>query len=709
MPDLVVGHTTETSARIWVCGDKRRHTCEVALQPKGRPERQSISLEPDRDYTATVDFVDLQPNTEYAVTATFSPGATERVVGRFRTFKKQESGKEFTFSFVLSSCNLSVIAISNLLTYLLAFGGTYVAVESIDLPKESWRYAKFVRLRRVLRWPARKLVWAAAGLVKWMTGLKQPPPPFLRSPFLKLSAVFESWVIDVVTRDALLPSVGDVVVSLAAKGVVVCAPARVTVTGNKVEVQKAETPGPGEDDEEATWRLVVAQVDGTFAEQEILHRRISGNQDEAPKRIGEIRKSVRCHPWYQRPAFFIHAGDQIYYDFPTEKLVPDRNHYRLAYREAWFDDEANRYLLSHWPHYMTLDDHEIADQFSNDFNPPEVERYGHRESVARRARYLEEATVAYRDYVLGRQPSEPCDPGAPAGDSDRFWYCFNKGDTRFFVLDTRTKRFDGLQQPAQIIDEAQMTALLGWMSRYPADLKFVVTSVPFVAEISEKGSENAPKWSGQGEPRGKAHKPRNPANDKWNAERFQPQRDRIINYIYNNTIERLVFLTGDMHCCYHATMRIGTGSKYSSTVVHELAGGPVNQLQLANETEFDISRIRRPSGAADGVFYEVLLDQFHSQMNGVMHVKVNYVPREQITRAGRAITPEVEWCVIRTLTDEGAPAWTAFGEAASAPPGGNPEPALDSDPKGGAPIMNGLITFSPRRDLPEVFRWPVLR
>jgi len=164
-----------------------------------------------------------------------------------------------------------------------------------------------------------------------------------------------------------------------------------------------------------------------------------------------------------------------------------------------------------------------------------------------------------------------------------------------------------------------------------------------------------------------------------------------------------------MHGCYHATMRIGKGSKYASTVVHELAGGPVNQLQLANEVEFNISRIGRPSGGADGVFYEVLLDQFHSQMNGVVHVKVSYVSREQLTRAGRAATPEVEWCVIRTLTDDGATAWTAVGEAAPAPPCGTPEPPLASAPKGGEPIMKGLITFSPRRDLPEVLGWEALR
>ncbi len=293
-------------------------------------------------------------------------------------------------------------------------------------------------------------------------------------------------------------------------------------------------------------------------------------------------------------------------------------------------------------------------------------------------------------------------------NTKRLWYAFEKGSTRFFVLDTRTQRLDGRMQPAQIIDREQMDALLEWMSDHKDDLKFVVTSVPFVAEISDEGSESAPTWSGQADAERAAHQPRNPANDKWSAERFRVQRDRIINYIFDNKIERLIFLTGDMHCCYHATMRIGTGSKYASTVVHELAGGPVNQLQLANEVEFHTTRTGRPWGRKedDPVFYEVNLDQFHSQMNGVMHVKVSYVEREQVHRQERALTPEVEWNVIRTLTDDGPGAWTWPGRNDEGAQGqGDSENKDPNRPKGGKPVMKGLITFSPRRALTEVVPW----
>src|SRR6202011_2011294 len=132
--------------------------------------------------------------------------------------------------------------------------------------------------------------------------------------------------------------------------------------------------------------------------------------------------------------------------------------------------------------------------------------------------------------------------------------------------------------------------------------------------------------------------PLNPANDKWSADRFQPQRDEIINHIASKNIEHLVFLTGDMHCCYHATMRIGAGSKYQSTTVHELAGGPVNQLQLAEISEF---KTRHLGFTADtNLRYEIVLDRFHSEVNGVMHLKVSYRERCRVSLSDPKFVPE---------------------------------------------------------------------
>jgi hypothetical protein len=176
-----------------------------------------------------------------------------------------------------------------------------------------------------------------------------------------------------------------------------------------------------------------------------------------------------------------------------------------------------------------------------------------------------------------------------------------------------------------------------------------VTSVPFVAHINEAASEDTARWKeqlGTG----------NPANDKWSAPRFRRQREQIIEHIATNNIEQVVFLTGDMHCCYHATMQIGSGSKYECTTIHELAGGPVNQLQLANIDEFN-PLARGITRGANPQAYEVVLDRFHSEVNAVLHITVKFVEREPVLVGDCDVAPVVEWNVVRTLTDNDAAAW----------------------------------------------------
>ena len=59
--------------------------------------------------------------------------------------------------------------------------------------------------------------------------------------------------------------------------------------------------------------------------------------------------------------FMIHAGDQIYFDFPFTARPPDAAEYRKTYRQAWFEDSKLRELLARCPHYMTLDDHDVVE------------------------------------------------------------------------------------------------------------------------------------------------------------------------------------------------------------------------------------------------------------------------------------------------------------------------------------------------------------
>ena len=655
MPHVIIGHTSSDSVQVWVKGDASSTRCELTLQPPPREQPATIRLHSHNDYTGTIPVRGLEPERDYAVVATFSPSGT-LVRGRIRTFKKLAAADEaVSFSFILSSCNLSIVSINDFLARMAATAGAAFAASSMDIAPYRWRWPKSPLLQSVVRAVASRALRGVAGVVQSATGIKQTGSTYLRSPFLKLAAVFESCVVDLrlpqksEQREMFLAP-GDQVRTDDATGIVASV---------------------SDDEDQALRRVVIACVEGTLKQGAMLYRCVTEDRQTSLRPLRPISAVRPGRVWYDPPSFFIHAGDQIYYDFPEPRKAPDHRAYRLAYREAWFEDDALRRLLAHWPHYMTLDDHEIADQFACDFTPPLED--------ATADKYLEQAAIAYREYADALNPRED---GLGARSRDRLWFAFDKGAAHFFVMDTRTQRSN---TDRNIIDDDQMRAFLEWLSAYRNELKFVVTSVPFVAELNFKAADDRHDW----------YDPtRNPEQDKWTAPEFKEQRDRVIAHIYEQKIEHLVFLAGDMHCCYHATMRIGTGaSRYETTVVHELAGGPVNQLQLARVTEFACHR----KGRANGLEYDVTLQRFHGDVSAVMHVKVDYVANPRLHKdAVETAVPEVEWNVIRTLTDPGPQGWLAD----SAREG---EPAEISTAE---PVMGGRISFARRRDTTELLSWP---
>ena len=267
--------------------------------------------------------------------------------------------------------------------------------------------------------------------------------------------------------------------------------------------------------------------------------------------------------------------------------------------------------MSQLPHYMILDDHELWDSYG-------TERDG--EAEARR----KPALAAYDEYVASRQPQQPT-PG------ERY-YRFEHGDSRFFVLDTRTERTrpEG-DAPGRMIGNRQMDALDAWLQEEGDGPRFIVSSVPFVAELRPPGLDS------------KGVRRADERADKWSAPSWRGQREAIIARIYEYGVERLVFLVGDMHCTYHATMQLG-GPRRRFTI-HELAGGPFNQLQFAERHQF-YSRYTgsfAPLGTSseeDRLPSVSTMQAFHGAAPSVLEVSV--APRE-----GNA-PPRVDWRALRT-------------------------------------------------------------
>ncbi len=306
-------------------------------------------------------------------------------------------------------------------------------------------------------------------------------------------------------------------------------------------------------------------------------------------KIGSARESwegVKALIEHFGPDFMLHCGDQIYADIPGPPAdFMDLRYYRSLYSDTW-KVRPTAEVLTLLPHYMILDDHEIFDDFYNG------KLFTGKPSDPIR----DFALTAYQEYQDSHNPQN-------------FWpdihYSFEWAAAQFFVLDVRSERYKG--EHAIMVSPQQMTRLKDWLKTNRAAVKFVATSVPFVGEARN-------------------------GEDKWTGSSFRHQRDELIEFLAFEGISNVVFLTGDMHCSYHATMTIPriTGD----LVIHELMSSPINQK--ANKIHaLRTSVVAKTSPG--GIDYSVNLreDEFYGAHSNVMIL--------QATPSGK-----VTWNVYRT-------------------------------------------------------------
>lgn len=552
---LIVGHTTQDSARIWVRGDWKNPCLRVELERQGPgegPERivRHVWVNPWRDYTAVLDLRGrthkgpLAPGTPYEVQLRSLTGGA-KVVGRLRTFPKE--GSAASFSFLHGSCNLSTMRLTAIGSMAAAFAGAAATNKALELPREDWDTRLISRWLRFLTWPG---VHEVSRLV--VKGMNMFVLYFTRQTRFEHGKPKDS------TLTAKLKAL----------------------------------PSP--------FAQILAQV-------------VPRKDDERP------------------PAFMIHCGDQIYFDvdYPSRTEIDKtdyRSDYRHNYRQAWFNDESAHELLRSFPNYMVLDDHEVLDGYGN--------------AVSDEVKRLEDSALAvYDEYVSARQP-----------DSPGRYYSFEYGDAGFFVLDTRSERWREIGLAA-MIDEPQMEALETWLRSSAHAVKFIITSVPFVAQLRPAGLD------------ARGARRSDEQSDKWSGAPWEAQRERIISAIFESKVERLLFLTGDMHCTYHATMKIGL--PHDRVTIHELAGGPINQLLFAKRDDFYARysgefanprsnlgernrpeelrkslEARLPGKRPRNLPWTSTLEAFHGSAPAILRVSISRRPDDA--------SPVVEWEALRT-------------------------------------------------------------
>ncbi|MCA9421696.1 MAG: hypothetical protein KC592_11790, partial [Nitrospira sp.] len=416
MANLIIGHTTEKSARIWIRGGNHSCVAKISIhtgENKEKTQSHSIDLVPDNDYTAVVSFEGLTADTHYTVRVCFAStrgglgtsGATFQVQGGFRTFPDLQQGQPRPFSFLLGSCNLSIFTINSFLALLLGLVGRTAMTRSLkrpidkwdmDFPKGRWWTFFLKRFPGTFRCLSKIGITYGVGFVAMATKGKQPGKPMLKSPFLKLCSLFHLWKIDF-DSGKNEPLIGRTITGHDSRATGVLTFSPILETGS----WKSGNNGPGdakggfylthvrgkfqagedlkvEDkiiarstsqaeevvekwsigfqcgekepsvsdiitgsesgaagvladpankhsgswlDKTAAGSLTLIQLEGTFRRGEVMKVK--------EKVIGKSKSLAVKFPFdYQKPAFVLHAGDQIYFDFPYRERRPELEAYR---------------------------------------------------------------------------------------------------------------------------------------------------------------------------------------------------------------------------------------------------------------------------------------------------------------------------------------------------------------------------------------------
>jgi cholesterol oxidase len=294
------------------------------------------------------------------------------------------------------------------------------------------------------------------------------------------------------------------------------------------------------------------------------------NADEAFKIMSRLLDSgVDCD------LLFL-VGDQIYADATAGIMDPKlwRDRYIDRYRSL-FQAPAFKKVLNSIPCHFAIDDHEFVDNFAGpvDRKPGwEIQEMKGGNIGEKQFEFARRAAYAYQGSARSYRPFAPQAAEAANrcnGQNPPFWYALDDAaeiSCPAFILDTRSERRRfSKDQSARLMCETQMEAFCQWLETKEKDErpKFVFLGsplIPLTHDFDEPGV-----WMRQDSP---------PA--------YREELDRIVRFIVEKQIHRVVFVGGDPHLSCTATMEFRTVAGGSIQALHVVSSGLYAPLPFAN-------------------------------------------------------------------------------------------------------------------------------
>lgn len=290
---------------------------------------------------------------------------------------------------------------------------------------------------------------------------------------------------------------------------------------------------------------------------------------------GAIFEAVNHRRVTERLRFGLLVGDQIYADNwlrnPIGRVARTVDDYRAVYAYTWSRPPL-RHLLRNLPVFMTLDDHEVDDDWTwqdagrTRAQIPIWDRVwrwlNRRPGLERRLdrHQVQAALKAYWEHQGMHAPPllDSLHRNAQdfylleIQDSGSLAYTFTYGAAAFFVMDTRSMRVKSRNQTC-ILGDGQFEALRQWLLEvkdlYP--LKFIVSSGAVLFNM----------WLDL-------------ARDRWSG--FPKDRKQLLSLLAAEGIEGVYILTGDLHSA-HAVRAELYGPNQQAVPLWEFCSSPFEQ------------------------------------------------------------------------------------------------------------------------------------
>ena len=259
-------------------------------------------------------------------------------------------------------------------------------------------------------------------------------------------------------------------------------------------------------------------------------------------------------------SLYFHLGDAIYSDSTREPVTPaacSLDEY-LAYWTTNWRSQGFRDLFGQTVYLPVPDDHELANNYDSEFHDPQCP-----------GRLTAGREAFFRANPWTRDPDQP----------DRLWRSWRWGDTlEVFALDTRGERKgstsdDLTQDPplrnpeATFIGPEQMSWLQEGLLDSKATFKLVLNSVPLI-DFPD------PPWLNMGR------------CDTWAC--YDAPRRVLIDFLVDNAVENVFFLSGDFHMALVGRLDSEGGSGHG---LFEIFMGPAAQSNPLADREYVISQL----------------------------------------------------------------------------------------------------------------------